>query len=110
MYKIKKYRHIIQSKIEDQEDAPSSADKYAIQKCQRRYGFLYVGIKQEYYFWEFANINRKIIILFTCNFLASVSADVQCLVTIIIVIANLMAIIRLQPFASKMSNKINIIS
>jgi hypothetical protein len=41
------------------------------------YGFLYLGYKNEKYYWEFIILYRKIIMIFISVFMASYNVDVQ---------------------------------
>ena len=75
-----------------------------------RFGFLLLGMRKDYFYWELVVLARKAIIIFACEFLGSVSSDVQVLVAILICVVNLMANIYIRPLQSKMENAIDIFS
>lgn len=81
-----------------------------IDKYTKKYGFLFLGFKEEVYYWELVVITRKLIIIFAVQFLSSVSPFVQVLVGILIIIASIMSIIGIKPFANNEVNFNNIYS
>lgn len=81
-----------------------------IEKYAKKYGFLFMGFKEEVFYWELVVMIRKLIVIFAVQFLSSVSSQVQVLVGILIIIASIMSIIGIKPFANSETNFNNIYS
>lgn len=58
-------------------------------------------MKEEYYWWEIQIFMRKALIIFATEYLACVSKEVQCLVGIVIIIANIVLLLNLLPYAAR---------
>jgi len=68
----------------------SKREQYEIENYLTGYGFFFNGNKSDHYLYEFNVMVRKLMIIFATEFLRNTSAEVQVLVSIIIVILNLM--------------------
>jgi hypothetical protein len=62
------------------------------------------------FYWELVVMTRKMIVIFATEFLSSVSSEVQVLVSILIIIASIMSIIKIKPFLNNETNFSNIYS
>ena len=67
-------------------------------KVQMQYSFLYKGYQRERYFWEFVILYRKIALVMSLVFLASVSAAVQAQTVLLILLISIIFQIYIQPF------------
>ena len=67
-------------------------------KVQMQYSFLYKGYQREHYFWEFVILYRKIALVVTLVFLASVSAAIQAQTILFILILSIASQIYIRPF------------
>jgi len=76
----------------------SKREQYEIESYLTGYGFFFNGTKSDHYLYEFNVMGRKLMIIFATEFLRNTSAEVQVLVSIIIVILNLMLQLRTRPF------------
>jgi hypothetical protein len=85
-------------------------DRFKVESYQLKYGFLFGGFKEEVFYWELVVMTRKICVIFATEFLTSVSSEVQVLVSILIIIASIMSIIKIKPFLSNETNGSNIYS
>jgi len=63
-----------------------------------KYGFLYIGFKPENFFWEFIITYRKIAIAFTSVFLSTISAEIQALTVMIVILIALYLQLRYLPY------------
>ena len=52
------------------------SDKNKIEIFVRRWGFIILGMKPEFYFWEIVVMLRKTIMIFATDSLSSISSDV----------------------------------
>ena len=111
-YQLRKYKNLIKLIVEDSDENNklSKQQKFMMKQIKMRYGLLFLGTKPQFYYWEVIILFRKLTVIFASNFLASVSAEVQCLCIIIVVIANMMFIINQRPFQSDLANYTNIFS
>ena len=91
-------------------NATTKLEKLKIDTFQNRYGFLISGVHIEFYYWEVVVMLRKSLIIFACEFLSSISPNVQILTTMLIVIISIVSVAGLQPLENKQSNAINIFS
>ena len=57
-------------------DVIPKAQLKKVLQLEQRWGFLIVGLKQEYYFWEFQVFARKTLFIFATEYLACVSTEV----------------------------------
>ena len=96
-------------KGESKEHLPK-AERYAVESFMRRYGFLFVGLDHDYYYWEVAAMFRKAAIIFATEYLSSISGEVQVLVSVVVMVASIMLIIKCRPFEDAASNRANIFS
>jgi len=85
-------------------------DRFKVESYQLKYGFLFGGFKEEVFYWELVVMTRKICVIFATEFLTSVSSEVQVLVSILIIIASIMSIIKIKPFLNNETNFSNIYS
>ena len=85
-------------------------DRFKVESYQLKYGFLFGGFKEEVFYWELVVMTRKTCVIFATEFLTSVSSEVQVLVSILIIIASIMSIIKIKPFLNNETNGSNIYS
>jgi len=86
------------------------AERYEVESFMKRYGFLFMGVNLDYYYWEICVMLRKVAIIFATEFLSSVSGVVQVLVAVMIMVASIMLVIRHRPFEDRAATKANIFS
>eukprot|EP00359_Climacostomum_virens_P000523 CAMPEP_0204898508 /NCGR_PEP_ID=MMETSP1397-20131031/1335_1 /ASSEMBLY_ACC=CAM_ASM_000891 /TAXON_ID=49980 /ORGANISM="Climacostomum Climacostomum virens, Strain Stock W-24" /LENGTH=1022 /DNA_ID=CAMNT_0052066371 /DNA_START=57 /DNA_END=3125 /DNA_ORIENTATION=- len=67
-------------------------------EVKSKYGFLYIGFKSEHFFWEFVILYRKIAIAFTSVFLSTISAEIQALTVMIVILIALYLQLWYQPY------------
>lgn len=60
-------------------------EKDEMKMVKLRYGFLFLGLSEPWYFWETIIIFRKLVVIFVTDFLTTVSQEVQCLIGIVVV-------------------------
>ena len=75
-----------------------TSDQYKMEVFVQRWGFLILGLKPEYWFWEVVVMFRKTIMIFATDTLSSISGEVQVLVCVLICVFNLLIIVRIKPF------------
>ena len=79
-------------------------------RVKLRLGFLTIGYEEEFYFWEIVLLLRKTILVLLMTFLAPVSAGIQSLSAIILLIAFLGMQISKKPFYDDRLNKLEAVS
>ncbi|CDW87963.1 UNKNOWN [Stylonychia lemnae] len=77
---------------------------------REKYGFLYRGYKQEFYFWEIVIMYRKIAIIFVSVFIGSVGIMAQALLMFTLIIWSLMINTKFQPFSTRQLNDLESLS
>ena len=85
-------------------------DKLELIDTREKYGFLYNGFKQKYYFWEAINMYRKIAITLISVFLSVYGVITQALVVFLVLIIFLILNIKLLPYAFKSLNEMEMLS
>jgi len=73
-------------------------------------GFLIQGYEDEYYYWEIILLLRKTILVLAMVFLAPISAGIQALCAILLLIMSLAVHIGKRPFYDKRLNDLETIS
>jgi hypothetical protein len=84
--------------------------EFDVVEIREKYGFLFNGYKRNYYYWESVNMYRKITIIFISVFLRVAGVITQALVVFLVLIIFLVFNIKLQPFAFKSLNDMEILS
>eukprot|EP00347_Sterkiella_histriomuscorum_P016375 403353429 len=79
-------------------------------EIRQRYGFLYRGFKQSFYYWEIVNMYRKISILFVSVFISSFGVIAQALAVFAILIIFLMINLQKQPYSTHELNNLETMS
>ena len=105
---LKKNKNLIKN-LENKDDLPK-AERFGVESFMKRYGFLFLGVNFEYYYWEVCVMIRKTAVIFATEFLSSVAGVVQVLVAIIILVAAGMLVIKLRPFEGEEAVKADIFS
>ena len=59
----------------------AKAERYQVESFMKRYGFLFVGLDKDYYYWEICVMLGKAAIIFATEYLSSISGEVQVLVS-----------------------------
>ena len=86
------------------------AERYEVESFMKRYGFLFLGVNLDYYYWEICVMLRKVAVIFATEVLSSVSGVVQVLVAVLIMVAGIMLVIRHRPFEDQEATRANILS
>ena len=79
-------------------------------ETREKYGFLYSGYKENYYFWETVNMYRKITIIFISVFLKLAGVITQALVVFLVLITFLVLNMKLMPFSFHSLNDMEMLS
>ena len=79
-------------------------------EAREKYGFLFNGYKENYYFWESVNMYRKITVIFISVFLKLAGVITQALVVFLVLIIFLLLNMKLMPFAFQALNDMEILS
>jgi hypothetical protein len=112
-YVLRKNKNLIKN-LEDKDNLVlynlPKAERYEVESFMKRYGFLFLGVNLDYYYWEICVMLRKVAIIFATEFLSSVSGVVQVLVAVMIMVAGIMLVIRHRPFEDEAATRANILS
>ena len=77
-----------------------------IQKTLKRLGFLFIGLKPDYYYWEILVMVRKAALIFMAVSFETYSPVGQCLVSLFIIFADMYFLYKYQPYESKQMNNL----
>eukprot|EP00347_Sterkiella_histriomuscorum_P017868 403347667 len=79
-------------------------------EVREKFGFLYRGYRNDFYYWEIVIMYRKILIIFIAVFVKNFGVIAQALVVFIVLIAFLMTNTEKQPFSTKALNDLETLS
>ena len=74
-------------------------------EIRRKYGFLYNGYRNKYYFWEFVEIYKKILLIFLINYF-DLSIETKSLCFLLILFLSCAVLKEKQPYLTKELNKV----
>ena len=75
-----------------------------------KYGFLYNGYKERFYYWEFIIILRKLFIILFFVFISRVSIPIQALCTFIVILLSFLLQLKFEPYSIYQLNILELLS
>jgi hypothetical protein len=75
-----------------------------------KYGFLYNGFSDKFYYWVFLVILRKLLIIIFFVFFSRISVPIQALCTFVVILISFLLQLRFQPYINSQLNTLELMS